>query len=1583
MNFKDGTEFVYYDENIFRFPRDKDLCQKWVDAVRLERHDPWWNSTKASRICSIHFKKSDMMSTPCKVNVLTKSAVPICTMVWYDRDSNVSSNLSLPTENINIYDNITKAHELKESNPKVLEESSTNVSDDNGLACQESDKVFDILKETKKQHLNGSPETELANESTSQQGSKDQEEAIDIAEFIKFNTKDTCIKLNDNTSIILKEDVNEKSINTCQMPNSSKCLTKPLEVNNFKLLENKESKDDRSDEPKIDLCSGEIQQIDLKSTFIGKILKTYLPKRKFKKSRQKFITEVCKDNDENKSIDIKSVNDDLPNNLFNETEIKIPDRPINDTESSNEIIDKNNAVFFEKCLENDDNVGDGKESRKTDFNDIHLDIVGKQQLILDKQSINDICNESIENMCVQTSREFQIGSNLSANSNMIKDSNTHLILELDTQLYTETDVVGNIIDSFKESCELTNEQNNQPNDVTEIALITELIDTNESIPMSDEVNTSSHRNELSLINIFDPIQPTNDLISETQYEILTDFDNNAPESQQSNDIFNNAKFPTKNDLFNTETSENIDIGLENLQCEVKLNSTLNEFDPKKGEQYVSFVSIESSLNNSNLDTIRQLGASEIDKEGISFLSKDVRINVNGYEEGDLEHQIILQKDVLTSREDERNKVIVNNLIWEGNQEDLILSANLKCDNYSHCENNYAIQSNDRSDRQLSELCNVDNNKTHNETYFPELLKHLTAKPKMDSLVELCTNSLTEVDKKIFSKYGNMALVNKKRLQDIYGYNREEIYKNLDIDNGMSTISENNINISEGEQFNAVSDQLESNLDDSMELINGLDPSIAEQILSEETITSSTNFIETVGRQLKDKDENITTSELGELIQNEMLTIPEDTIVKINENISEGLTNKDLGKLCGKFGLDFENASPISGIAEENIEDEDIQVIESNLDIDKENTSEFDFSLLLENSLPDTEAENPDDDFDCNEKNSPADLMDLATVDIPESIDGILDEEGSLFENLDLLESSSLDSNEELKMKRNELNVTKNNEEPLSVPHCDELRECLSIANICEMEKEQSKTCVSHFDSKAKQLVERLIESSANLNLSTEEQSKEQFAGKCCVSLKELYNETLEQYRLNLENIKKHILDECCDKQIKNNISTSNGQHFKSFRLNEDVSSNVPSDLRDIGFENDINLLQKINNSSIHGAHELQGQKNDEIIDELVDLSDILFKDNVTPFSMDLENQDRELKSIRSNNSDPIELNVINNQKNPYALEQEKELFNDRDVDMSNIDEILDEICSEQCLEAENESLDQIKEPKSNNNNMTNMKLNLRENSNRILKDLYNKSVEMSRSLKKDKHNASVGYDSAKISSVTGRRLSVEQLKREIFDQCFSSECGNSCKKGHHNTTKNKISRFKTQDIEIANNFDIKKRSKKKQKHRKQPSTKKQKNKSTCLSPCKEKIKLKYKEFSIDLLKGQCFEFSQKGIEDEANINEKKIKRKCNDPTLESRKIQCTESLIEENKCGQSIELTLKKNDSTDTNIQDSNCNTLKELEAECPNCGFVTNDDDVDLSIKEPLTVINKGMLLNNMEKKSNGNDGNKNVPLRSTKEDE
>lgn len=44
------------------------------------------------------------------------------------------------------------------------------------------------------------------------------------------------------------------------------------------------------------------------------------------------------------------------------------------------------------------------------------------------------------------------------------------------------------------------------------------------------------------------------------------------------------------------------------------------------------------------------------------------------------------------------------------------------------------------------------------------------------------------------------------------------------------------------------------------------------------------------------------------------------------------------------------------------------------DIDKENTSEFDFSLLLENSLPDTEAENPDDDFDCNEKNSPADLV---------------------------------------------------------------------------------------------------------------------------------------------------------------------------------------------------------------------------------------------------------------------------------------------------------------------------------------------------------------------------------------------------------------------------------------------------------------------------------------------------------------------------------------------------------------------------------------------------------------------------------
>ncbi|CAG9560031.1 unnamed protein product [Danaus chrysippus] len=648
-----------------------------------------------------------------------------------------------------------------------------------------------------------------------------------------------------------------------------------------------------------------------------------------------------------------------------------------------------------------------------------------------------------------------------------------------------------------------------------------------------------------------------------------------------------------------------------------------------------------------------------------------------------------------------------------------------------------------------------------------------------------------------------------------------------------------------------------------------------------------------------------------------------------------------------------------------------------MDIDKENTSEFDFSLLLEDSLPDTESDNPDDNFDCNEKNSPADLMDLATVDIPESIDGILDEEGSLFSNLDLLENSSLDSNEELKTGRNELNGTKNYEEPLSLPNCEELKECSSIENISLMEKEP------HIDSKAKRLVERLINASTKLNLNTVEQSTQQFAGKCCVSLKELYNETLEQYRINLKSIKKHILDECYDKKIKENVSSSTGQQFKSFPLNETVPSDDPPDLRGIEFENDINLLQKINDSSIRGARELQGQKNEEIIDELVDLGDILFKNNITPFSMELEDQSSQLKSLQIHKNDPIEINLINNQKNLCELEQEKELFNDEDVNMSNIDEILDEICSEQCLEAEKELLDQIEEHKSNNNNkITNIEPNLRENSNRILKDLYNKSVDMSGSLIKDKHNASVGCDSTKISSETGRRLSVEKLKREIFNQCFSSECGNTCKNGHHNTTKNKISQFNTHNIEIANNFDIKKQFRNKQKHsslyRKQPNTNKQKNKPTNLSPSKEKIKLKYKEFSIDLLKGQCFEFSQKGIEDESDLNQKKIKRKCNDPSLESRKIQCTESLIEENECGQSIELTLKKNDSPDTNMQDSDCSTLKELEAECPNCGFVTNDDDVDLSIKEPLTVINKGMLLSNMEKRSNENDGNKNVPLRS-----
>ncbi|XP_050671208.1 THAP domain-containing protein 2-like [Leptidea sinapis] len=64
------------------FPKNEVRRKKWVNAIRLERHDLDWTPTEYSRICSIHFRSHDTyIRKNGKLNRLKKTAVPICTMV--------------------------------------------------------------------------------------------------------------------------------------------------------------------------------------------------------------------------------------------------------------------------------------------------------------------------------------------------------------------------------------------------------------------------------------------------------------------------------------------------------------------------------------------------------------------------------------------------------------------------------------------------------------------------------------------------------------------------------------------------------------------------------------------------------------------------------------------------------------------------------------------------------------------------------------------------------------------------------------------------------------------------------------------------------------------------------------------------------------------------------------------------------------------------------------------------------------------------------------------------------------------------------------------------------------------------------------------------------------------------------------------------------------------------------------------------------------------------------------------------------------------------------------------------------------
>ncbi|XP_050559538.1 uncharacterized protein LOC118278943 isoform X13 [Spodoptera frugiperda] len=91
------------------FPTNEQKCTQWVDIVRKQRNEEFWQPSKASKICSIHFKVEDKYMSGKGYALLKKSAIPVLemfgsspsayipTQLFYDQDSSSNSLIDEPT----------------------------------------------------------------------------------------------------------------------------------------------------------------------------------------------------------------------------------------------------------------------------------------------------------------------------------------------------------------------------------------------------------------------------------------------------------------------------------------------------------------------------------------------------------------------------------------------------------------------------------------------------------------------------------------------------------------------------------------------------------------------------------------------------------------------------------------------------------------------------------------------------------------------------------------------------------------------------------------------------------------------------------------------------------------------------------------------------------------------------------------------------------------------------------------------------------------------------------------------------------------------------------------------------------------------------------------------------------------------------------------------------------------------------------------------------------------------------------------------------------------------------------------------
>ncbi|CAH2064967.1 unnamed protein product, partial [Iphiclides podalirius] len=105
------------------FPQDPTRREQWIKAVQLERQESYWMPTKCSKICSIHFKETDFHLSKKKNTMLSKTAVPICTMVFAS-DKLLSSHAS-EAKQPNIHDKPSVDEKPLVSTPPVYNSSNT------------------------------------------------------------------------------------------------------------------------------------------------------------------------------------------------------------------------------------------------------------------------------------------------------------------------------------------------------------------------------------------------------------------------------------------------------------------------------------------------------------------------------------------------------------------------------------------------------------------------------------------------------------------------------------------------------------------------------------------------------------------------------------------------------------------------------------------------------------------------------------------------------------------------------------------------------------------------------------------------------------------------------------------------------------------------------------------------------------------------------------------------------------------------------------------------------------------------------------------------------------------------------------------------------------------------------------------------------------------------------------------------------------------------------------------------------------------------------------------------------------------